>query len=635
MLLGNPAGYAASWKSPDGTEHVKYEFNDRGRGPKLEGTYKFDAKGLPVSIREIGNDYIKVPVDEQFTITNGRAEWKSSVESGSKAVTGPGFYVELNGSPFTYEMLARSLFENGGSLALLPEGEARIQKAGTKTLAVNGQTITVTQYAISGLDFSPTRVWLDDQQRLFGSATPWFSFIRRGWESATKELADAQEESDKQRASELAQRLSHKPAGARAIFKNANLFDANTGEIRRGMDITVEGNKVAAVKPTTKEAPAGFEVIDATGKTLLPGLWDMHAHVSGDDGLLNLAAGVTTVRDLANDNDALHARIDRVNKGEEIGTRVIAAGFIDGPGPYQGPTKVLADNEAEARKYVQMYAGWGYPQIKMYSSVKPELVPVIIDEAHKHGMRVSGHIPSGLIAEQCVKMGFDEIQHVNFLMLNFMPDVKETRTPARFTEVAKRGAALDLNSAAVQDFIKLLKTRNVSIDPTLAAFEGMFTQKPGEVDPSYAMVAARLPAQVRRGFLSGALPAADAQEAETHARSYQKMKQLVGAMYNAGIPVESGTDTMAGFGLHREFELHVQAGIPAARVLSDATIGAARIMRRDKDLGAIEPGKLADMVLVDGDPTKDISAVRKTSLTMKDGVIYRPAELYRELGVVP
>jgi imidazolonepropionase-like amidohydrolase len=314
---------------------------------------------------------------------------------------------------------------------------------------------------------------------------------------------------------------------------------------------------------------------------------------------------------------------------------VVAAGFIDGPGPYQGPTKVLAATEAEARKYVQMYAGWGYPQIKVYSSVKPELVPAIIDEAHKHGMRVSGHIPSGMTAEQCVKLGFNEIQHVNFLMLNFMPDVKETRTPARFTEVGKRGAALDLDSKPVQDFIRLLKEKKVTLDPTLATFEGMFTQKPGELDPSFAAVASRLPAQVRRGFLTGAMHTADAQEAETYAKSYRKMVALVGRMYEAGVPVESGTDTLAGFGLHREFELHVQAGIPPAQVLKDATLGAAQIMGRDKELGSIEPGKLADMVLIDGDPTKDISAVRKTWLTIKDGVVYRPAELYRELGVVP
>jgi imidazolonepropionase-like amidohydrolase len=640
MMLGNPAGYAASWESPDSTLHTLFEFNDRGRGPRLEGTYALGRNKIPVAVHIVGNNYRKSPVDERFTLADGKAVWKSSVENGSKTVSAPTIYAELSdsdtgGSPTSLEILARALLSNGGSLPLLPEGEARIEKVVTTSLASNGKTITVTQYAISGLDFAPVRLWLDDQQRLFGSASGWISFVRRGWEPATKQLQEAQEASEEQRARDLASKLRHTPKNGRAVFRNANLFDSNTGEIRRGVDVVVEGNKISAVKPTSTEPYADADVIDSAGKTLLPGLWDMHAHVADGDGLLNLAAGVTSVRDMGNDNQELQARRQRIERGEEIGTRIIAAGFIDGPGKYQAPTKVLADNEAEARKAVQMYAGWSYPQIKIYSSVKPELVPVIVDEAHKHGMRVSGHIPSGMTADQCVKLGYNEIQHANFLMLNFMPDVKETRTPARFTEVAKRGAGLDLNSPQVQDFIKLLKENNVSIDPTLATFEGMFTQKVGEMDPAFAPVASRLPAQVRRSLLSAAVATPDTQTAATRRKSYLKMVELTGLMFKAGIPVESGTDTMAGFGLHREFELHTQAGIPAARVLSDATLGAARILKQDKDLGSVEPGKLADLVLVDGDPTQDISVIRRTALTMKDGLIYRPAELYTAIGVTP
>ena len=120
------------------------------------------------------------------------------------------------------------------------------------------------------------------------------------------------------------------------------------------------------------------------------------------------------------------------------------AGFIDGRGPYQGPTKVFADNEEEARTAIDNYARLGYVQIKVYSSLKPELLPKIVEMAHAHGMRVSGHVPSGINAEQFVRDGVDEIQHMNFIFLNFMPQVKDTRTPARFTEVAAHGAEIDL-----------------------------------------------------------------------------------------------------------------------------------------------------------------------------------------------
>jgi imidazolonepropionase-like amidohydrolase len=261
-------------------------------------------------------------------------------------------------------------------------------------------------------------------------------------------------------------------------------------------------------------------------------------------------------------------------------------------------------------------------------------VPAIIDEAHKKGLRVSGHIPAEMTAAQCVKLGYDEIQHANFLMLNFTPDVKNTNTPTRFTEVAKRGADLDLNSADVQSFVKLLQEHHTTLDPTLSIFEDMFLTRAGEIPRGFQPVAKRLPPQVRRGLLSSGLTPPAGMD-QRYKDSFTKMVELVGVMYRAGIPIEAGTDSMVGFALHRELELHVQAGIPAARVLQDATLNAARIMSMDRDLGSITAGKLADLTLVDGDPVANISDVRKTALVVKDGVLYRPAELYSALGVEP
>ena len=122
---------------------------------------------------------------------------------------------------------------------------------------------------------------------------------------------------------------------------------------------------------------------------------------------------------------------------------------------------------------------------------------------------------------------------------------------------------------------------------------------------------------------------------QRYQQSFQKMMALIAMMYRAGIPIEDGTDSMAGFSLHRELELDVQLGIPANKVLQNATLNAARIMRLDADLGSIASGKLADLTLVDGDPTTNISDIRKTALVLKDGVLYRPAELYAALGVAP
>jgi imidazolonepropionase-like amidohydrolase len=132
--------------------------------------------------------------------------------------------------------------------------------------------------------------------------------------------------------------------------------------------------------------------------------------------------------------------------------------------------------------------------------------------------------------------------------------------------------------------------------------------------------------------MSSALTPPPGMEAR-YQQSFKKMMSLIGMMYRAGIPIEDGTDSMAGFALHRELELDVQAGIPANKVLQDATFNAARIMKLDGELGSIAPGRLADLTLVDGDPLTNISDIRKTALVVKDGAIYKPAELDAALGV--
>ncbi|MBV9669648.1 MAG: amidohydrolase family protein, partial [Acidobacteriales bacterium] len=156
--------------------------------------------------------------------------------------------------------------------------------------------------------------------------------------------------------------------------------------------------------------------------------------------------------------------------------------------------------------------------------------------------------------------------------------------------------------------------------------------RPGKIPDSYATVADKLPAQFRRNLLTGGLAVTEETD-QRYKDSFANMLRLVKAMYDAGVPIESGTDSIAGFTLVRELELHVKAGIPANRVLSDATLGAARIMSMDDQLGSIEPGKLADLVLINGDPTKNISDIRKPELVIKDGVIFKPAELKQELGI--
>jgi len=632
LSMGHAAGQQAVW-TEGGKLRAFFQFNDRGRGPKTYSTISLK-DGVTVAEEIEGNDYMKDPVRETFSIAaDGTASWKSKAEQGSRKLSGPALYASMYGPPAETAILARAALDRGGRIALLPAGEAQVEKVLERNAEANGKWQPVTLYAVTGFDFAPNYFWLDKNRDLFAQGENWFAVVREGWEAAMPALIEASQKAQQDRARRLAERLAHRPKGLLFIH-DANLFDSESARTVPHHDVTIDGKRIVRVAPTGTQVPAGAEVIEAAGKTLIPGLWDMHAHVSPNDGMLNLAAGVTTVRDLANDIDELIARKKRIEEGTELGTRIVMAGFMDGPGPYQGPTKVLVADEKTGREWVDKYASLGVVQIKLYSSLKPELVAPIAEEAHRKGLRVSGHIPAGLIASEAVKLGYDEIQHANFLVLNFMPDVKDTRTPARFLEPAKRTADLDLSSPEVRAFIQLLQDRHTTLDPTLSIMEGMFLDRAGTMAVGFRAVADRLPVQVRRGFMAGDLPVPPGMD-EKYKASWKKMLAFIHQLYAAGIPIEAGTDSLAGFALHRELELDVEAGIPAPEVVRLATLGAARIMGMEKDLGTIRPGKLADAVLIDGDPSQRISDVRKTALTVKDGVIYRPAELYRELGVTP
>jgi imidazolonepropionase-like amidohydrolase len=296
---------------------------------------------------------------------------------------------------------------------------------------------------------------------------------------------------------------------------------------------------------------------------------------------------------------------------------------------------VLADTEAEARAAVDAMADAGFILVKVYSSVDPALVPVIVDEAGKRGLRVGGHIPAGMTAERAVRAGYDEIQHMNMLFLNFMFDrVPDTRTPARLTAVADGAADLDFGDAKTRDFIALLASNRITVDPTLQLFENLILDRAGQMATAYVPIADRLPPYVRRGLLEGGLPVT-ADKEQRYQDSFRAMVRMLAELHAAGVPIVAGTDSLGGFALVRELELYVKAGIPPAEVLQMATLGAARAAGQGDRLGSIEPGKLADFILVDGDPSADPGALRNLRLVVKDGVPLDPEAMWRELGIAP
>jgi imidazolonepropionase-like amidohydrolase len=337
---------------------------------------------------------------------------------------------------------------------------------------------------------------------------------------------------------------------------------------------------------------------------------------------------------MANDHEQLMQTSKLFDANQAIGPTIYRAGFIDQKSPYSAPTGKLAETLAEALSFVDWYAQRGYQQIKIYSSINPQWVKPIADRVHQHKMKLSGHIPSFMTTEQAVKDGFDEIQHINMLFLNFLADKEaDTRTPLRFTLVGDKAGELDLDSKAVNDFIALLKKEDIIVDSTVTIFEGMFLNKAGIIDPSYEAVADHMPADVRRSFLAGDLDINKDNEA-AYQKSATAMLKMIRKLYDAGIRLVAGTDAIAGFTLHRELELYVKAGIPNAEVLKIATVNSARIAGQN-NVGTVAVGQTADLILLDGNPLQNISAIRKVALVIKGNIAYQPAQLYQSIGVEP
>lgn len=631
---GSIAGHEVDAFLPDGRVESTFEFNDRGRGPKISALYQFDANSMPTRVDETGNDYLKAPVDEHFEVKDGIAHWKSTGEHGD-APAGA-FYISNNGaSAETASLIAALQKAPGAPVHLLPAGEARLERLTDVMVEDHGQKIHVTDFAITGLSFEPQTVWLDDDGHVFGFPGKWFALMREGWEKTNDQLYAIDLKVRDERYGRLAKDLARHPAHSVAI-EHVRLFDSEHAVMRDDQTVVVSGDHFTAVGPSSSaEVPADADRIDGTGKTILPGLFDMHAHAQALDGMLNIASGVTTVRDMGNDIDELKHLQDQWQAGTAIGPRVWKAGFIDGHSPFQAPTGLYADNAAEAEAAVNRYADLGYVQIKLYSSLKPELVPVVIKAAHARGLRVSGHIPNGMIASQFVEDGADEIQHINFIFLNFLASqVKDTRTPERFTAVGANAAKLDLQSKPVNDFIQLLLDHHSTVDVTVATFEGMFTGRPGQASPDLAPVLKRLPAQVQRSAYSGGLPVTVDND-QLYKDSYRAMLAMTKRMYDAGVPILAGTDAIAGLMLHRELELEVQAGIPPAKSLQIATWNAAKLLKQEKNIGSIATGKHADFLLVEGNPGEHISDIRRCRIVMKDGVEYNSGDLYSAVGIQP
>ena len=618
-------------------DQTRIDFNvkNNGRGPTIAETIKLDADGLPTQWTIEGTTTFGSKVAERYARHGARAEWVDSTGKGHADVRTPSLYVGQSASPWADGIYARALLKvSAMQLPALPGGVLHLEKGQTLTVQGSGGALEVTRYDLLGLDLQPDTILLDPKGNLFASVDSSSILVRTGYEGEEQRLRGLASTWSTERLVNIEHDVAHHYAGPVRI-RNVRLFDPKTSALTQPVSVVVIGKVIAAVEPLDSPPTPGETTVDGAGGTLLAGMYEMHAHLDQDEALLNVVAGITSVRDMGNDNAVLDKLIERIDSGAIGGPHVIRSGFIEGKSPFSANNGILVDSEAKAVDAVRWYGARGYWQIKIYNSMTPAWVPAMTKEAHLLGMRVAGHIPAFSNTDQMIAAGYDEITHINQFSLGWVigPD-EDTRTLFRLTAL-KRLPTLDLQSPKVQHTIDLMVEHKIAIDPTLGIHEQLTKRRDGQIPPGAVDYFDHMPIAWRRDQMKALIDASAPGDDITYRRAFDKLVDVVRMLHERGVFIVFGTDTGGSFSYHRELELYQLAGMTPAEILKRATYDCARYVGQDQRMGSIEKGKLADFFLVPGDPTQNLKAIKTISMVVKDGTFYFPSEVYPKFGVQP
>lgn len=614
---------------------IDYDVKDNGRGPTLAETIELDSSGIPVRWDIDGTTEFGNKIAERFVRQGSAATWRDATGEGRADTVGGRFYISHNGSPYALALLARTLLANeDGRLDLLPGGSASIAKRRTMTFEGPNGPVAATTYEISGLDMNPSYIVLDPAGDMFAIARPGGTVIRAGYEAADKRLRDYSEQLSTERFVRLQAETARNFEGPVRI-RNVHLFDPKDMRRKGPYAVVWHGDRISSVQPNDSPAIQGETLIDGAGGTLVPGMYEMHAHMAEDKALPYLAAGVTSVRDMGNNNDVLDGLIERIENGTIAGPRIIRSGGIEGKSPFSNRNfGKLVETKEQALEAVRWYAARGYHQVKLYNSMNPAWAPELAEEAHRLGLRVTGHVPAFSNADAMIEAGFDELTHINQVMLGWVLEKDEdTRTLLRLTAL-DRLPAVDLESAPVQRTLDLIAQNKVAIDPTIVIHEGLLLGRNGMVKPSFADIYEHMPLKQQRNMKSAWADVSAPGQDEKYRGAFDQIVRTISKMRERGIRLLPGTD-VAPLAYHRELELFELAGFTAPEVLRIATLGMAEYLGQDENLGSIEGGKYADFFLVPGDPTKDLKALKAISMVVADGTVYFPADIHPHFGIRP
>jgi len=630
---GGKHGDSWSWVTTDGTRMGRESMNLRGQVFELDSSGKAGPDAMPSTIAIRG----VTPTGgagETFAIGAGTARWKSPIDAGSASYSAPAFYVSQAGPIDTNAWLVDTLLARPDkTMNLLPGGTARAVKLADLDVGSGAAKQTITLWAISGISTSPLPVWADANNKFFGVAFG-LAWLPEAYAGEQARIQDAQASAMAAQAPALLKSLVTVPAGPVA-FSGVRLFDAEGARFLANQTVVVDKGVITVSGAAgSVTVPAGAQVIDGRGKTLVPGLWDCHMHV-GDDytGLQELSMGVTSIRDPGNDDVRTIDRRTRAAAGSLLMPHVYPSSLIDGKGTYTAQVANVATSEAEAVALVAKAKANGFTGVKFYGTLNPAWLPRSIAEAHKLGLHVHGHIPAGIRPLDAINAGYDEVTHINWIMMQAMPDsvIRESNGILRFEGPGRYAKDVNLEGAAMKTMIGTMASKQIYSDPTMVAFESLYVPENGDLSPSYAPFVGTLPPTTERGFRSGGFAVPKDLTRVDYRASWAKMVDLLGRMHKAGVPIVAGTDG-AGIELVHELEIYVQAGFTPAEALAAATIVPARLVGQDRKTGSIKVGKAADLVLVDGDPSTKIGDLRQTRLVMLDGKLLDADALRRAAG---
>src|SRR5262245_24266166 len=415
------------------------------------------------------------------------------------------------------------------------------------------------------------------------------------------------------------------------VLTNVTVIDVTGGRVKPDITVLIEGGHIIALGRVGKiKPPHGAQVIDGTGKYLMPGLWDMHVHEWNKESFfpLFIANGITGVRDMFSPLSPIQQWRQEIAEGTTVGPHIFAAGiFVDGPYPFCKPCTIAVSNAEEGRKAVLQVREMGADFIKVYSMLPRDAYFAIADEAKRQHMVFAGHVPEFVSAAEASDAGQKSIEHLMGILLSCAAKEAELRktNEAKLRAEGIRADTAMLEQAAALDsfdekkasalFARYVKNQTWMC-PTLTVLRAVAFS--GEADFRNDPRIKYIPNSLKQAFWEDAFgwkehtPEFNAQAR----RVFQKQLEVVGMMNRAGVRIVAGSDTanpyvFPGFSLHEELALLVQAGLTPAEALRTATINPASYFDMEKSLGTVEKGKIADLVLLDANPLMDINNTRK------------------------